>query len=103
MVPQEWAQDGFGEIGQAWLGCKQPFADIADLVLDLSFFPAGCGRAGNRFEQVVVGQRHETRVELALLAGEDLHALCGGIRALVELARVAREQALRLLQQAAKK
>ena len=59
------------EAGKPCQRREQPFADVADLVLDLSLLPARCWRAGDRLEQIVVGQHHEAAVEQPLLAGED--------------------------------
>jgi hypothetical protein len=50
---------------------EQPFADVADLVLDLALLPARRGGASDRLEQIVVGQHHEAAVEQPFLAGED--------------------------------
>ena len=50
---------------------EQPLAHIADLVLDLTFLPAGGRRAGDRLKQVVIGQAQEAAIEFSLFASED--------------------------------
>ena len=60
-----------GEVRKPRARREQPLADVADLVLHLPLLPAGGRRAGDRLEQVVVGERQEPAVEASLLARED--------------------------------
>ena len=58
-----------GEVGEPEPRRGQPLADVAHLVFHLALFPARRRGAGHRLEQVVVGERQEAPVELAILAG----------------------------------
>ena len=46
------------EVGKAGQRREQPFADIADLVLDLTLLPTRGRGASDRLEDIVVGEHH---------------------------------------------
>ena len=55
------------EAGEARQRREQPFADVADLVLNLPLLPTRCRRTGYWLEQIMISQHHEAPVELPLL------------------------------------
>src|SRR3954471_8101101 len=59
------------EVGEPRQRREQPLADVADLVLNLALLPARGRGAGDRLEQIVVGQDHEAAIKQSVLAGED--------------------------------
>lgn len=61
----------FNERRKACQGCEQPFAHIADLILDLAFLPTRGRRTGDGLEQIVIGQAEEAPIELARLTRKD--------------------------------
>ena len=54
------------EIGKPGQRREQPFPDVADLVLNLTFLPARRRSAGDRLEDIMVRQHQETAVEQPL-------------------------------------
>ena len=60
------------EIIKGRFGRKQPAAQKLDLVLDLPLLPTRCGRAGNRFHDVMVHQGQEPGMEYPVLRAGDM-------------------------------
>ena len=54
-----------------WLGLEHLVAQIADLVLDLPLLPSRGGRAGHRFDQMVLTHLQKAAIVPARLAHED--------------------------------
>ncbi len=50
---------------------EEPLSHKADLVLDLSFLPAGCWRAGYRMDEIIAAHLQETAIVEPFLAAKD--------------------------------
>lgn len=64
---------------------EEALANEADLVLNLSFLPAGCLRAGNRLNEIVAAHLQETAVILPFFA--DKHGLDRCLHVVVDATR----------------
>ncbi|MNI29735.1 hypothetical protein D3C73_835580 [compost metagenome] len=64
---------------------EEALAHKADLVLDLSFLPTGCGRAGNRLDKIVTAHLHEAAIVEPFLA--DKHGLHRRLHVVIDAAR----------------